>query len=391
MSDQNVVAKSNIWIGVFVFLLVAGSVNTIVNRMGNANTLEKQIEDKTKLYVKVAVVKNADAPQLLRLPGTLLGFSQAPIAARASGYIKRWNKDIGSLVQEGEVLAEIDTPELDQLLSQLVATQQQASESMQLAKSSLERWEALRKKDVVSQQEYEEKRSTYTQAIANFNAAAANAERTRQLTSFKKVVAPFSGVITKRNIDIGDLIDGTTKPLFLIAKTDPLRVFINVPQSYSQWVKVGQAAEINLDEIRGMTFQGQISKSASAIDPLTRTMQVEVTLSNKEKKLLPGAFVQVSLKLPASQAINIPSNALLIRKEGPQVAVVDDQNKVHLQKIKLGRDFGVTSDVIDGLKGGERLVLNPSDSLSDGDVVTVVAQEVKSEGQPLPNNEKAKQ
>lgn len=391
MSDQNVVAKSKIWIGVFVFLLVAGSVNTIVNRMGNANTLEKQIEDKTKLYVKVAVVKNADAPQLLRLPGTLLGFSQAPVAARASGYIKRWNKDIGSLVQEGEVLAEIDTPELDQLLSQLVATQQQASESMQLAKSSLERWEALRKKDVVSQQEYEEKRSTYTQAIANFNAAAANAERTRQLTSFKKVVAPFSGVITKRNIDIGDLIDGTTKPLFLIAKTDPLRVFINVPQSYSQWVKVGQAAEINLDEIRGITFQGQISKSASAIDPLTRTMQVEVTLSNKEKKLLPGAFVQVSLKLPASQAINIPSNALLIRKEGPQVAVVDDQNKVHLQKIKLGRDFGVTSDVIDGLKGGERLVLNPSDSLSDGDVVTVVAQEVKSEGQPLPNNEKAKQ
>ncbi len=391
MSDQNVVAKGKIWIGVFVFLLVAGSVNTIVNRMGNANTLEKQIEDKTKLYVKVAVVKNADAPQLLRLPGTLLGFSQAPVAARASGYIKRWNKDIGSLVQEGEVLAEIDTPELDQLLSQLVATQQQASESMQLAKSSLERWEALRKKDVVSQQEYEEKRSTYTQAIANFNAAAANAERTRQLTSFKKVVAPFSGVITKRNIDIGDLIDGTTKPLFLIAKTDPLRVFINVPQSYSQWVKVGQAAEINLDEIRGMTFQGQISKSASAIDPLTRTMQVEVTLNNKEKKLLPGAFVQVSLKLPASQAINISSNALLIRKEGPQVAVVDDQNKVHLQKIKLGRDFGVTSDVIDGLKGGERLVLNPSDSLSDGDVVTVVAQEVKSEGQPLPNNEKAKQ
>jgi len=391
MSDQNVVAKSKIWIGVFVFLLVAGSVNTIVNRMGNAKTLEKQIEDKTKLYVKVAVVKNADAPQLLRLPGTLLGFSQAPVAARASGYIKRWNKDIGSLVQEGEVLAEIDTPELDQLLSQLVATQQQASESMQLAKSSLERWEALRKKDVVSQQEYEEKRSTYSQAIANFNASAANAERTRQLTSFKKVVAPFSGVITKRNIDIGDLIDGTTKPLFLIAKTDPLRVFINVPQSYSQWVKVGQAAEINLDEIRGMTFQGQISKSATAIDPLTRTMQVEVTLSNKEKKLLPGAFVQVSLKLPASNAINISSNALLIRKEGPQVAVVDDQNKVHLQKIKLGRDFGVTSDVIDGLKGGERLVLNPSDSLSDGDVVTIVAEEVKSEGQQLPNKEKAKQ
>ena len=390
MSNQSIVAKSKIWIWGFVILLGVGSANTIFNRIGNAKILEKQIEDKTKIFVKTDVVKNADAPQILRLPGTLLGFSQSPVASRASGYIKRWNKDIGSLVQEGEVLAEIDTPELDQLLSQLVATQQQASESMQLAKSSLERWEGLRKKDVVSQQEFEEKKSIYTQAIANYNAAAANAERTRQLSGFKKVVAPFSGVITKRNIDIGDLIDGTTKPLFLIAKTDPLRVYINVPQSYSQWIKVGQAADISLDEIRGKTFQGQITKSASAIDPLTRTMQVEITLGNKEKKLLPGSFVQVNLKLPASNAINIPSNALLIRKEGTQVAVVDEQNKIHLQKIRLGRDFGVTSDVIEGLKGGERLVLNPSDSLGEGDVVTVVVDEVKAEKPASGNTEKAK-
>ena len=390
MSNQSIVAKSKIWIWGFVILLGVGSANTIFNRIGNAKILEKQIEEKTKLFVKIDVVKNADASQLLRLPGTLLGFSQSPVASRASGYIRKWNKDIGSLVQEGEVLAEIDTPELDQLLSQLVATQQQASESMQLAKSSLERWEALRKKDVVSQQEYEEKKSSYTQAIANYNAAAANAERTRQLSGFKKVVAPFSGVITKRNIDIGDLIDGTTKPLFLIAKTDPLRVYINVPQSYSQWVKVGQSADISLDEIRGKTFQGQITKSASAIDPLTRTMQVEITLGNKEKKLLPGSFVQVNLKLPASNAINIPSNALLIRKEGTQVAVVDAENKVHLQKILLGRDFGVNADVIEGLKGGERLVLNPSDSLSEGDVVTVVVDAVKAEQPASGSTEKAK-
>jgi len=390
MSNQSIVAKSKIWIWGFVILLGVGSANTIFNHIGNAKILEKQIEEKTKLFVKIDVVKNADAPQLLRLPGTLLGFSQSPVASRASGYIRKWNKDIGSLVQEGEVLAEIDTPELDQLLSQLVATQQQTSESMQLAKSSLERWEALRKKDVVSQQEYEEKKSSYTQAIANYNAAAANAERTRQLSGFKKVVAPFSGVITKRNIDIGDLIDGTTKPLFLIAKTDPLRVYINVPQSYSQWVKVGQSADISLDEIRGKTFQGQITKSASAIDPLTRTMQVEITLGNKEKKLLPGSFVQVNLKLPASNAINIPSNALLIRKEGTQVAVVDAENKVHLQKIRLGRDFGVNADVIEGLKGGERLVLNPSDSLSEGDVVTVVVDAVKAEQPASGSTEKAK-
>jgi len=385
-----VIAKSKIWIIGFLLLLGFGSANTIYNRITNARVLEKEVENKTKIYVKLAVVKNSDTPQALKLPGTLLGFSQSPIAARASGYVKKWYTDIGSVVKKGEVLAEIDTPELDQLLAQLFATQQQASESMQLAKLSLERWEALRKKDVVSQQEYEEKKSLYSQATANYNAASANAERTRQLTVFKKIIAPYSGVITKRFIDIGDLIDGTTKPLFLIAKTDPLRVYINVPQSYTPWIKVGQGADITLDEQKGRVFIGEVTKLASAIDPISRTMQVEVSLGNKEKQLLPGAFVQVNLKLPASNAINIPSNTLLIRKEGIQVAIVDEQNKVSLQKIKLGRDYGVSSDVIDGLKGGERLVLNPSDSLSDGDIVTIVADEVKKDNKPVEIPEKAK-
>jgi len=385
-----VIAKSKIWIIGFLLLLGFGSANTIYNRITNARVLEKEVENKTKIYVKLAVVKNSDTPQVLKLPGTLLGFSQSPIAARASGYVKKWYTDIGSVVKKGEVLAEIDTPELDQLLAQLFATQQQASESMQLAKLSLERWEALRKKDVVSQQEYEEKKSLYSQATANYNAASANAERTRQLTVFKKVIAPYSGVITKRFVDIGDLIDGTTKPLFLIAKTDPLRVYINVPQSYTPWIKIGQGADITLDEQKGRVFIGEVTKLASAIDPTSRTMQVEVSLGNKEKQLLPGAFVQVNLKLPASNAINIPSNTLLIRKEGIQVAIVDEQNKVSLQKIKLGRDYGVSSDVIDGLKGGERLVLNPSDSLSDGDIVTIVADEVKKDNKPVEIPEKAK-
>ena len=390
MSEKNVIAKSKIWIIGFLLLLGFGSANTIYKRITNARVLEKEVENQTKIYVKLAVVKNSDTPQVLKLPGTLLGFSQSPIAARASGYVKKWYTDIGSVVKKGEVLAEIDTPELDQLLAQLFATQQQASESMQLAKLSLERWDALRKKDVVSQQEYEEKKSLYSQATANYNAASANAERTRQLTVFKKVIAPYSGVITKRFVDIGDLIDGTTKPLFLIAKTDPLRVYINVPQSYTPWIKIGQGADITLDEQKGRVFIGEVTKLASAIDPTSRTMQVEVSLGNKEKQLLPGAFVQVNLKLPASNAINIPSNTLLIRKEGIQVAIVDEQNKVSLQKIKLGRDYGVSSDVIDGLKGGEQLVLNPSDSLSDGDIVTIVADEVKKDNKPVEIPEKAK-
>ena len=183
MSEKNVIAKSKIWIIGFLLLLGFCSANTIYNRITNARVLEKEVENQTKIYVKLAVVKNSDTPQVLKLPGTLLGFSQSPIAARASGYVKKWYTDIGSVVKKGEVLAEIDTPELDQLLAKLFATQQQALESMQLAKLSLERWEALRKKDVVSQQEYEEKKSLYSQATANYNAASANAERIIKLLS----------------------------------------------------------------------------------------------------------------------------------------------------------------------------------------------------------------
>lgn len=338
------------------------------------------VVEQSKNYVKVAVVKASDAEQKLTLPGTLLGFSQSPIAGRAAGYLKRWYKDIGSVVSQGEVIAEIDSPELDQQLFQGQATQQQASESLQLAKSSLERWEALRKKDVVSQQEYDERKSTYMQALSNLNASAANYERLKQLTTFKKIVAPFNGVITKRNVDIGDLVDGTTKPLFLITQLDPLRVYVYVPQAFVRFVKVGQEATVKQEELGGNGVTAKITKVASAIDPLTRTMQIEVTINNKGGILMPGAFVQVSLRLPPSKALNMPSNALIVRKSGTQVAVVDDQNKVHLLPITVGRDYGNNIDVTQGLKGGEQVILNPSDSVAEGDEVHIV-KDVKPEGE----------
>ncbi len=365
--------KTKYWVIGFFVLLALGSGHTIWSRMNNAHALESLVKVQSQNYVKAAVVKRADEPQTLTLPGTLLGLTQAPVASRASGYIKRWYKDIGSPVKAGDLLAEVETPELDQQLFQGQATQQQANESLQLAKSSLERWDALRKKDVVSQQEYEEKRSAYQQAISNFNAAQANVERFKQLTVFKRIVAPFSGIVTRRNIDIGDLVDGTTKPLFLISSIDNLKIYVNVPQSYAQYVRAGQEAVIRQDELREKTIPAKVARTAGAIDPASRTMQVEVAFDNKAGLLLPGAFVQVVLTLPASHAINIPSNTLIIRKDGTQVAIIDDQNKVQLQKIKVGRDYGTKMDVIDGLKGGERLVLNPSDALSQGDVVSVVA------------------
>jgi RND family efflux transporter MFP subunit len=275
-------------------------------------------------------------------------------------------------VAKGELLAGIETPELDQQLSQAIAARNQTAASLELARSTFERWEALRKRDAVSQQELDERRSNYTQARANLAGADANVERLRQLESFKRIVAPFNGVITRRNVDIGDLID-SNKPLFLLSQTEALRVYVNVPQAYAQLVRPGQPATVTQAEMRGRSYTGQVARTAGSIDSATRTMQVEIALPNKDGALLPGAFVQVELAAAASGTLSIPSNALLFRSQGVLVAKVDAGGTVRLQAVKLGRNFGETVEVMQGLGGNETLVLNPSDSLADGDKVQVVA------------------
>jgi RND family efflux transporter MFP subunit len=303
----------------------------------------------------------------------LQGYVQAPIGARATGYLKRWTHDIGSRVEKGELLAEIDSPELDQQLSQAVAARQQAAASLSLAQSTVERWEALRKKDVVAQQELDEKRSGDAQARANLAAADANVERLRELQGFKRVVAPFPGVITRRNVDVGDLIDNATgRALFVLTQTDPLRVYVNVPQAYAHLVKAGQQVTVTQAELSGRSFQGRVERTAGAIDTATRTLQVEVALPNREGVLLPGAYVQVQLPLAAGKDMMLTSNALMFRSEGVRVASVDSTGKVKLLAVRVGRNFGDRVEVLGGLKGDERLVLNPPDSLVDGDTVTVV-------------------
>src|SRR3954463_3253624 len=212
--------------------LLAG--RTVFSRISNARTLEAQVAERNKQYVRVTQPASTPEAQKVVLPGSLQGYVQAPISARASGYLKKWYRDIGSRVKQGELLAEIETPEIDQQLSQAVAARQQAASSLALAASTRERWEALRKREAVSQQELDEKRSGDAQAKANLAAADANVERLRQLEGFKRVVAPFAGVITRRNVDTGDLIDNTTgRALFVLTQTDPLRVYVNVPQAYA--------------------------------------------------------------------------------------------------------------------------------------------------------------
>ena len=241
----------------------------------------------------------------------------------------------------------------------------------------MKRWESLRARDAVSQQELDERRSADAQAQANVAAADANVERLRQLEAFKRVVAPFSGVITRRNVDVGDLIEAGSgpsgRPLFQLAQTDPLRVYINVPQAYEQMIRPGQQAVITQAEIRDRTFSGKVTRTSDAIDAATRTMQIEVMLANRDNALMPGALVQVTLPLTTSQSLVVPANTLLFRSEGVRVALVDASGRVHLQPVRLGRNLGETMEVLDGVSAADRLVLNPSDSLAEGDEVSIVA------------------
>lgn len=359
-------------------LLALGAARTVFVRMTSAHALEAGTAERATQYVKVAQPIAAGDGQTLSLPGTLQGYVQSPISARASGYLKRWTKDIGARVEKGELLAEIETPEIDQQLSQAVAAREQAKAALDLAKSTVARWESLRQKDVVSQQDLDERRSALASATANLAAADANVQRLQQTEAFKRVLAPFAGVVTRRNVDVGDLIDAGggngTRALFQLAQTDPLRVYINVPQSYAQLVKPGQPVVVTQSELRGQKFEGKVARTAGAIDTTTRMMQVEVSLPNKDGVLLPGAYVQVALPLAASASLSIPANALLFRPEGTRVAQVDAEGRVHLKPVTVGRNYGETVEVIEGVAPTDRLVLNPPDSLAEGDVVAVAKE-----------------
>jgi len=310
------------------------------------------------------------------LPGTLFGVIEATVYARSSGYIVRWTHDIGASVKKGELLAQISAPEVDQQLRQAQAAEAQSAASEALAKSTAARWQSLRDKDAVTQQDLDERLSAYTQAQSDLAAAAANVSRLQSLQGFNNVTAPFDGVITRRNIDVGDLVNagngGTGSALFSIAQVDPLRLYIYVPQAYAHQIKVGEAVTVTLAERAGERYQGVIARSARAIDATTRTMQVEIRVPNPDGTLIAGSYVQVLLPIKGdSTGMVVPTNVLLFRPSGVHVAVVDGQGHVHLQLVQLGTDFGTAVAVLGGLQQTDRIIINPADSLSDGDVVTL--------------------
>lgn len=391
--------RARIAVIVVLVLLALGAVVTILARVSHGRELDKSTAAQSREYVSVVLPTQADGASAIDLPGTLQGAIESPIYARSSGYVVSWTKDIGAQVTKGELLATISTPEVDQELSQAIAARDQSAASLGLAKSSAERWQALRQKDAVSQQELDERQSAYTQAQANLGAAAANVKRLEELESFNRIVAPFSGVITKRNIDVGDLIDagaaGATRALFNLAKVDPLRLYIYVPQSDVPLVKQGDSVIVTQAELVGQQFKGIIARTAGALDTGTRTLQVEVSLPNPDHKLLPGAYVTVRIPVAAPKALLVPANALLFRSEGPRVAIVDANSNARLTPVRIGHDYGETLEILQGVVATDRIIVNPADSLIDNQPVTIVPAQANSEnsgatGNSPPEPEKGK-
>ncbi len=363
-------------LGVVVAILLVAGVITLLQRRAQYQALAEETESNAIPTVAV-IHPTAEPPQEdLVLPGTLQAYVESPIYARTNGYLKKWYHDIGTRVRQGEVLADIDTPEVDQELSQAKATRQQIAANLELAKTSAERWESLRKSDSVSQQEVDERTSAYTQMQANLAAADANFKRLEELESFKHIYAPFSGVITKRSVDIGTLITAgsgsNSQLLFHLAQTDPIRVYVSVPETYASEVRVGLAAYLELTQYSGQKFQGKVSRTAEAIDPGTRTLLTEVDVPNHQGQLLPGGYAQVHLALHVTlDRLQVPVNALLFRSEGLRAVTVDAKNRVHLQTLTIGRDYGTSLEVLQGLTKGDWIVINPADSLEDGQEVRV--------------------
>ena len=368
------VRKSLIIAAVILLVLVFSGAATLISRHHEERVLAKDTEASAIPTVAVVHPKPEKPDDEIVLPGTLQAFEESPIYARTSGYLVRWYKDIGSRAKEGELLAKIDTPEVDQELSQARAGRAQILAQLQLAKISADRWENLRKSDSVSQQEADQETSGYQQAKANLEAADANVRRLEQLESFKNVYAPFSGVLTRRNVDPGALINAGAagREMFDMARLDTLRVFVNVPQAYVPALKVGMETMITLQEMPGQKFKGKVARTSESIDPASRTLLTEIDVPNSDGKLLPGSFAQIHFAVPSNtNKITIPVNAMLFREEGPRVAVVDQNGAVHLRPITIGRDFGASLEILGGITPDEQVIINPSDSIEEGQKVRV--------------------
>ena len=389
---------------VFVAILIVAFVAGYIPRHQRELRLVAEADTHNEALPQVSVMtaRRAEGRGNLVLPGNIQAVTEAPILARAEGFLKTRSVDIGDRVTAGQLLAEIEAPDMDQQVRQAQASLQQVQADLErataaleqgkanesLAKVTAQRWDNLVKRGVVSRQENDQYQAQYTAqsanvraldravdaAKSNIGAAEANVGRLSDLQSYLKVRAPFAGVITLRNVDVGALVNSGNTLLFRIAKTDVLRTYVNVPQSSAADIHVGQTAFLSTSEAPDTKFPGRVARTANSLDPSSRTLLVEIQAANPAAKLMPGMYVQVDLNLPRKDPpLLIPSDTLVVRPEGTEVALVGAGNKVHFQRVLVGRDFGDRIEVLSGMKEGERAIVNPNDSVQEGVRVQPVA------------------
>jgi membrane fusion protein, multidrug efflux system len=361
-------------------LLAAG----IVPRLHASTALTQQVDAQRALAVSIVPPKPAPASQELLLPGAVMPYVDASIYARTSGYVVHWYTDIGTKVKAGETLAVIQTPELDAQLNQARADEASAVANFNFAKSTSDRWQQMLKTQSVSQQDADTKTSDMQAKKAMLDAARANVARLTELVSYEKVVAPFDGVITARNIDVGSLVTAGGAPgvntpsagsgLFHMQQTSTLRVFVDVPQDDAASVNPGTEVYLTTQQYPGRRFPAKVARTAGAIDPTSRTLHVEIDVDNSDGTLLPGAYAQAHLGLvSAHPALELPVSALLFRPNGVTIAVAGNDGKVHLKAVTIGRDFGTHVEIASGLAPTDRVIDNPGDAISEGEAVQAAA------------------
>jgi len=360
-----------------VAIAVVLAIWGIVARLSARNALESQAAEAAVFTVTTVKPHTGPGSDTLVLPGSVQAFYEAPIYARTNGYLKIWHTDIGTPVKKGQLLAEIETPEVDQQLRQAQADLATAQANYELARTTNERWKGLLATESVSQQDADQRAGDAAAKKAAQQSAGANLARLQELESFKRVLAPFDGIVTQRNTDVGALINAGQNPgnaLFRVADLHRLRIYVSVPQPYASAIHTGQTAGLVFADHPGKRYEAVVANSAHALDALSRTLQVELQIDNSRGELLPGSYAQVYFNIAgADEALRIPANTVLFRTDGLRVAVLDEQHRVHLQNITEGRDFGTEIEVLSGVTPNDVLVANPPDSITEGAQVRIAA------------------
>ena len=359
-----------------ILFAVAAAFWGITTRARALAVVTRETRELAVPTVAVVAPEKGSPHEEIALPGNMQAFADAAIYARTNGYLKRWLVDIGAHVRPGQLLAEIDTPEIDHQLQQAQADLGTAQANAKLAQTTAERYRDLMRSDSVSQQDLDNANGNLEAKTAAVESARANVRRLEQLQSFKRIDAPFDGVITARNTEIGALIDSgsNARELFHVAAVQKLRVFVNVPEVYARAARIGLAADLTLKEFPGRRFEGTLVRTAQSIDVSSRTLLTEIDVDNPKGELLPGSYAEVHLKLPTpASTLKLPVSALIFRADGLMVATLKDGDRVAIVPVTTGRDYGNAVEIVGGLTGAERVVVNPPDSLTDGQTVRVAA------------------